>query len=255
MHHTSILPAKSFVSRDELPSLWSRLGITFASEPVDRPVDLERMLLCSLEHAVGQRKTLKLVAAWLGSFGDLVHVERLVCLIRNGKWIDDSSECRQARTLAALADRLLEGGDRRWKTVITELQKTLGTLPPGLPADEEASFLIARDGADPHFAKFGIQMPMLDAVGRLAGSTHKKLRAREFVLATNPWLRLRAALGSNWRADVLFVILSGLAANPFQASRLLGCSYETAHRIWSGAVEAKVKELFQVDAWGNSGVG
>ena len=62
---------------------------------------------------------------------------------------------------------------------------------------------------------------------------------------TNPWLRLRAAFGANWRADVLFVILNGLANNPFQASRVLGCSYETAHRIWQGATQANVKDLFK----------
>ncbi len=62
----------------------------------------------------------------------------------------------------------------------------------------------------------------------------------------SPWLRLRAAIGANWRADLLYVMLFKLADNPNQASRLLACSYETAHRNWQACVRAGVTTLFNV---------
>jgi len=247
----TIQPAKPQLSRDELTCLWSKLGIAYATPPINVPVDPERTLLCSLEHASHQRKTLKLVAAWLSTYGDLIHVERVVCLMRNGTWLDDSAEMRPARTLAAFADRLVEQGDRRWNAVITEAKRTLGESPAQLPASEDEVFLIGRDGTDAHFYKFGISTSSLMLGSDVTDqSVNKKIRLREHVLKENPWLRLRSAVGTNWRADVLFIILAGLAKNPFQASRTLGCSYETAHRIWNAAAAAKVKELFQTDPWG-----
>jgi hypothetical protein len=245
-----ILPNKPRISRTEATSLWSKLGIAFADEPALGPVDLEMTLLLSLGHAYEHRKTLRLITDWLSEYGDLVHVERLLSLVRRDQWHDHHDDLAAVRTLGALSDRLNTRGDRRWQVVVRECQGRMKKAVKHLPVSEADQFLVTRDGADPHFKKFGILMPTIEkAEGDFQRFPTKKLRPREHLLATNPWLRLRALLGANWRADVLFVILADLADNANQTSHLLGCSYETAHRIWAGAKGAKAQELFQAGAF------
>jgi hypothetical protein len=246
----SISPKKSNLSRNEMTNLWSKLGIAFSADPTGPDVDPEVTLLLSLEYAVDQRKTLKLIAQWLTAHGDLVHVERLLGMIRKGEWRDETEGKLSTRYLGALAGYLLSRGDRRWKIIASECKKMLKGSVAQFMVDEDMRFLIERDGADPHFQKFGVTIPLLLEKSRelRAGGfqNQTKLRSREYILDTNPWLRLRAALGTNWRADILFVILTGLASNAYQTGKLLGCSYETAHRIWTAAQGAKVTELFKV---------
>lgn len=245
-----IVPNKPRISRADASALWAKLGIAFAEEPARGPVDPEMTLLLSLEEARENRKMLRLITDWLHEYGDLIHVERLLTLTRRDQWHDHHEDLIVIRILGALADRLSMRGDRRWQIIVRECHARLRGIAKILPVAEEDRFRVTRDGADPHFEKFGILLPALDgAREQFKGSPSKKLRSREHVLATNPWLRLRALLGANWRSDVLFVIFAGLAANAHQTSRLLGCSYETAHRIWAGAKGAKAHELFHVEAF------
>lgn len=249
MTHT-ILPNKPRISRKDASGLWSKLGIAFADEPALGPVDPEMTILLSLGHAYEHRKTLRLIADWLSEYADLVHVERLLSLVRRDQWHDHEEDLGAVRILGGLADRMVARGDRRWQVIVRECHSRLEGAAKALAVSEADRFLASRDGADPYFEKFGTTMPSLeDTKGAFQRSPAKKLRTREHILATNPWLRLRALLGANWRADVLFVILAALAGNAHQTSQLLGCSYETAHRIWAGAKGAKVRELFHAEAF------
>lgn len=249
MTHT-ILPNKPRISRTDASGLWSKLGIAFADEPALGPVDPEMTILLSLRHAYEHRKTLRLIADWLSEYADLVHVERLLSIVRRDRWHDHEEDLGAVRTLGGLAGRMIVHGDRRWQVIVRECQARLKGAAKVRPLSEADQFLVTRDGTDPCFEKFGINMPSLERIkGEFQRSPAKKLRTREHILATNPWLRLRALLGANWRADVLFVILAALAGNAHQTSQLLGCSYETAHRIWAGANGAKVRELFHAEAF------
>jgi hypothetical protein len=115
-----------------------------------------------------------------------------------------------------------------------------------IPITDDDAFLVARAGSDPSFEAFGWAIPALDR-SKERFPQKKKLYTRDEVMCRSPWLRLRAAVGANWRADLLFAMLFGLAKNANQASRLLGCSYETAYRSWEACKSANVTALFNVD--------
>ncbi len=244
----TIFPKSSPLGRDDIPRIWSRLGIAYAVTSIPGHADLEKALLLSLNHASQNRKTLRILCEWLAENADLVHVERLIGLARNLAWTTGDKDRLEVRTLGAIASYLTASGDRRWQVVTKLCHSLLDGASERLPVDPDANFLLQRDGSDPYFAKFGVTIPtLLPLTNRRDQLSHaKKLHTREHILAQNPWLRLRVALGANWRADVLFVFLTSLAANPHRAARLLSCSYETAHRIWSAAESAQAAELFRV---------
>lgn len=226
---------------------WETLGVAFDIEsPAVGPVDPERALLASLAHMQAKRKLLRLIVAWLDEFCDLIHVERLLALLRkDASRLDDTNDLG-ARVLGGVALRLSKT-DKRWARIADECQDLLkGVTSKTMPISENDSFLVARDGADPSFKAFGWTIPALDRSGERFPS-RKKLYTRDEVMRRSPWLRLRAAVGANWRADLLFAMLFGLAKNANQASRLLGCSYETAYRSWEACKSANATALFNVD--------
>src|SRR5690606_29899968 len=99
-----------------------------------------------------------------------------------------------------------------------------------------------KDGADKEFASFGILIPKLEP------ADPKKIRPRKVVLQEHLWLRMRALMGSNWRADVASVMVLGLAKTSYQAEKVLGCSSETAYRNWNALKEAGAEHLLKKSA-------
>lgn len=248
---TVLLPTGDACTRDELVALWAQLGIAFAVSRPSAAIDPERLLLASLPHMAQDRKLLRLVTTWLGDFGELIHLERLLGLVKSRPASLGSGAMVEARLLGGLARTAVASGDRRWLKLAERCKKALAEGAPEEASQEgSATFLVTRDGADLHFFEFGLTVASLTGQQRpgFESNPSKKLLTRETIVAENPWLRLRVALGTNWRADLVFAVLAGLAANPFQAARLLGCSYETAHRTWRSCEGAKVHELFNTQA-------
>src|SRR5262249_47629716 len=98
---------------------------------------------------------------------------------------------------------------------------------PEHPVDPELlESSIQFQGSDEELKKHGILVPK------------KLLRIRpEDVLTevelskSNPQYKNRLLFGACWRADIITAIEAGVE-NPSQISRLLGCSYEPAHRVF-----------------------
>lgn len=227
---------------------WEALGIAFDVElPVAAFVDPEAALLATAYHAGRDRKLLVLVAAWLDEFSDLVHVERLLALLRRDRSVTESDGSLGIRVLGGWAHRLARS-DRRWARIASECKALLERRHAGdVPENEDDSYLVKRDGKDPHFAAFGWKIPRLDRTDERS-SRKKKLYLRDAILARNPWLRLRTVVGANWRADILFAQLFGLAENAHQVSKLLGCSYEAAHRGWQACLAGGAAAIMNIDA-------
>lgn len=226
---------------------WEKLGVAFDIESsADGPVDPERAILASLVHLPAKRKLLRLVIDWLEDYCDLIHVERLLALLRKDAALLDETNDLGVRVLGGMALRLSKV-DKRWTRIADECRYLLkGAKSKEIPINEDDAFLVARDGGDPSFEAFGWAIPTLDRREERFPQK-KKLYTRDEVMCRSPWLRLRAAVGANWRADLLFAMLFGLAKNANQASRLLGCSYETAYRSWEACKSANVTALFNID--------
>ena len=111
---------------------------------------------------------------------------------------------------------------------------------PGKIFEKCDEFLLEKYGEDTEFLDFGIRLP------KVIPEENKKLLSQSAVLSGNPWLRLRALLGSNYRADITFARLAKLVSNAYGAMKLLKCSKETSYRIWSSLEESQVDKLISL---------
>ena len=224
---------------NELRDQWANLGIAFAAGSRIRHADPETTLLRTLSQFHEDRKLLRLVFTWLNEFGHLIHVERLKSLAKN-------LEKMEFAWLGMIADHMCEElGDLRFKTLRDLARKQLGDKPE-LFEDTSLQKLhyekeISRPNAKPVGIAYGLRVTRAD----IAGDT-RKLADLKSTINGNLWLRMRLLFGCNWRADVATVMLLELAANYYQARKVLGCSIETAHRNWKSLKEADVTELLRV---------
>ncbi len=224
---------------NELRDQWANLGIAFAADSRAKHADPEATLVRSLSQFHEDRKLLRLVVTWLNEFGHLVHVERLKSLAKNLDKIEYA-------WLGVLADHMSEDqGDTRFRTIRDLARKQMGEAPAFF---EDASLHklhyekeITKPGNKPAGIAYGLRVSKSDLLG-----DSKKLSDLKGTTKGNLWLRMRLLFGSNWRADMATVMLLDMAANYYQARKILGCSIETAHRNWNSLKEANVTELLRV---------
>ena len=224
-------------SSDLLRDSWENLGVAFAiNESGTKNADPEQTLLASLCEFQDDRKLLKLALAWLGEYGDLVHVERIKALAAERSAVE-------LAWLGGIARHQTEGvhsrADRRWHTVAEMVRKRLGVPCPRFQTSQLDELLARKNGADQGFQPYGLTIPGADP------ADPKKLYLRPHAIQGNLWLRMRALFGTNWRADVATVMLLGRAKTSYQAEKLLGCSTETAYRNWNALKEADLLTMLK----------
>ncbi len=125
------------------------------------------------------------------------------------------------------------------------MKKSLPRIKAGLvqvPEGYNDAYLVNKEGPDREFAQFGVEM------ARITPEESKKLLTLRGILAGNTWLRLRALMGSNFRADVAYLYASKRAQGPADAARTLGCSRDTAYRNWRALEDADVGDLLKIPA-------
>ncbi len=221
------------ITSDTLRDAWENLGIAFAfNKSETNHADPEKTLLQALKEFNEDKKMLKLTLAWLKEYGQLVHVERLRALAV-------SLSAAELAWLGGLALYQVENADFRWRAIVQFVEKKLGNPSPQFLISPFEELQAKRLGADPCFKKFGLSIPLTVA------SDAKKIRSRQHVVAGNLWLRTRTLFGTNWRADIATVMVEHLVETPYQASKLLGCNYETASRNWKSLKEAQIETLLK----------
>lgn len=114
--------------------------------------------------------------------------------------------------------------DRRFQKVIDfcHAQKFVSEKPAKMLS---FALKIGQTEEDVEFQHFGIQISLLDAVD------DKKITKIELLVKNNVYVHNRLLFGCNWRADIISVIDMGLDT-PTSVKNRLGCSYETAHRVF-----------------------
>ena len=85
-------------------------------------------------------------------------------------------------------------------------------------------------------------------ISKILPENEKKILSLKGILKSNRWLRLRAVFGPNFRADVVYLYVAGIASGPAEAARLLKCSRDTAYRNWRALEEADVRQLIRLSA-------
>lgn len=212
------------------------LGFAFQGVSKGAPADPEQTIVSVLGAFYEDRKLYRMLLAWLDATSDLIHMERLNAL---------SKDLPQGLrvVLGATALKLLPR-DRRWRLIATAMQESAyakgraGVVPDGY-AD---AFLLSKNGVDEEFKKLGLKIARIDAEDR------KKIRSLKAILQSNGWLRIRALIGPNFRADIAYLYLSNRAEGPADAARVLKCSRDTAYRNWKAIEEADVRSLVRLSA-------
>ncbi len=219
--------------RDTLLSL----GFAIEGKQPKQSSDPEAGILDLLPSFFEDRKLFRLLLAWLQITSELIHIERLNTLARK-------LEPRLEVILGSVALKLV-ARDRRWKLIYESMRKSLPRIKAGLMAVPEGyndAFLVAKEGLDQEFAQFGVKM------AKITPEDSKKILVLRGILAGNAWLRLRALMGSNFRADVAYLYVSERARGPADAARALGCSRDAAYRNWRSLEDADVRDLLRLSA-------
>jgi hypothetical protein len=216
---------------DELAAL----GIAFVTDENTLALepDPEKTFLKSISEWNDQRKTLKLLLAWMEEYGDLFHVERM-------RYFAGSLSAIEIAWLGGFASHQVSRKDLRWQAIEKFCHSKLGTPMPQFTTSTFDLLQAERNGKDPHFEKYGLILQ------RLEPSDPKKIYLREGTLKRNGWLRLRLLFGSNFRADMAYLFLRQKVSNAFQAEKFLGCSRETAYRLWKAFKEVECGQILKV---------
>ncbi len=219
--------------RDTLLSL----GFAISGKIPKVSSDPEIAILDLLPSFFEDRKLFRLLLAWLHVTSELIHIERLNTLARK-------LEPRLKVIMATVALKLTQQ-DRRWNLIHESMKKSLPRIKANrieIPEGYDNPFLLSKNGLDLEFARFGLRL------AKLTPEDSKKILVLRGVLAANGWLRLRALIGSNFRADVAYLYVSERAKGPADAARVLSCSRDTAYRNWRSLEDADVRKLLKLSA-------
>jgi hypothetical protein len=222
-------------SKVGLSSELASLGIAFAQERHELEADPERTFVRSISEWKSERKTLKLLLAWTDRMGDLLHIERL-------KSLADDCNAEELAWLGGFASFQVSKKDLRWSAIEKFCLRKLGSKMPLFVVSKLDSLQALKQGSDEHFSKFGIN------IARVIPSEEKKLLPRDAVLHTHRWLRMRQIFGTNYRADMVYVLMTNQVANAHQAEKMLGCTSETAYRLWKSLEILKGQDVIRLHA-------
>lgn len=207
------------MSSDTLRDQWASLGIAFNSKS-DLISDPETALISFLNSGEfpADRKMISLILAWMKEHSNLIHIERLKSLI-------EPMGSFELAILGGLAQKCLGYGDFRWKTIIGFINKrNTGKIQFDLG---ESEYLISKNGVDQDFKDFGLRISIVEE------ERPEKIVDLKVVIEKNKWIRHRILFGVNMRADIATVMVLNLASGPYQASKFLKCSFNSAKRNWS----------------------
>jgi len=197
------------------------IGFSFYGEPSSYPADPESTLLKALVFFYEDRKLFRMLLRWILVIAPLIHVERLYKLA-------EKLDSKFVPVLGALAKKIILNGDRRFKLICEYTKKRMETekIVIQIPTGYSDSYLKSKYGEDLEFASFGINLAKIEP------EDEKKILDLPQILKNHRWLRIRTLVGANFRSDLIFFLTSKAIENPNQAAKILGCSRETAYRLW-----------------------
>jgi len=200
---------------DKLVAIGFRLSSSRKRSRSILQVDIENTLLEAIMALPDDLRLASLLFTWIKIHGNYVIVEKLrkrahALGIETDPWY---------RALAAFA---VENKYHKWKPLLAHRAETVYLLPPEL-----SLFPIQRKGAVEWLEPYGILLPE----GTLRIREDDILTPKELI-QRNAQYRNRYLYGPSWRADIITAIEQG-CTSPMEISRLIGCSYEPAYRVFN----------------------
>lgn len=222
---------KNKKSFEKLKSLLISLGFAFYGEPYEI-ADPEATLIEAIKLSISDTKVFRMLLAWLEKTRELIHVERLRTLAK------DLSQ-GELVVLGVVALKQVRAGDRRFLILVHFSKEHLKSKKSKLKLFAESAdpYLISKYGLDKELAEFDVRVAKINAANK------RKILSLQGILKQHPWLRFRALIGANFRADIAYMMAHKTVQNPYRAAKKVGCSQETAHRLWKGLSQFPKIEL------------
>lgn len=198
------------------------LGIRITgSAPLKRPqkfgIDIEQTLIEALLQFPGDARLVSLIFSWIKVHGAYVIVEKLAKYTSRYP----EKEYPSMRWISALAAFAFDNGYYKWKKLIRRSKNPVFLFPK-----EITKSAIGLKGSVSYLEKLNFFIPK-DAI-RIR---EDDVLSPSELIKWNRQYRNRYLYGASWRADIITAIESGLKS-PVEISRLIGCSYEPAYRIF-----------------------
>ena len=209
---------------EQIKSDLIRFGFSYYGVPSEKSPDPERLILLVCAQFERDRKTFGMLMRLLIEILNLIHVERFKNLIEN----DPAPSSVKYLAIYILAARMSEEGDVRFVAVMQMLAHKINSQDLQLKSvlkEIQDPYLLQKQGEDQALKKIGI------SAYRIMPAEKKKVLNREQILKRNLWLRLRVMIGTNYRADGVYLKFTGNFKNRYQIWKALGSSQETAYRI------------------------
>ena len=205
-------------SKKNFNSVFDVLGIRVHENEFHRPdiQDIELALLELIYLAEKDLKSLGLLISWCKVHADSIIYEKLE---KHYKIYSKIKGETIVYTIFMIFCSVY--GKRRIKNRCKKL-----TSKSFFPSDKTTELMLKRSTPLEELKKYNIYM------------SEKSLRIREEdvltvkqMISKNEQYKNRYIYGSSWRADIIYHINKG-ANSPFEISKLIGCSYEPANRVW-----------------------
>lgn len=179
-------------------------------------IDIEKTIIEIILRFPEDARLVSLLFSWIKVHGSYVIVEKLAKYISRYP----KNKYPAIQWVSAIAAFAFENGSHKWKKLIQKLKNPLFLFP-----EELTRSAIELKGNIEWLKRNNIIVP------------NGAIRIRESDVFTpselikyNRQYKNRYLYGASWRADIITTIELGLRS-PTVISRLIGCSYEPAHRI------------------------
>lgn len=205
-----------------LQSDLSSLGCNFAVQEFGQVSDPELTLIQALDSFWQDKKLFSMVISLLKfRIFHLINMKRLFALSKNL----DSDRKILLKVVSKKVGAFT--GDVRF----LELDKKIKVKKDHrltVPKKYEDPFYIQRRGCDKDFAKVGCKIAHF-----FEDQPERKLKTLKRIYSENQWLRLRALVGPDYRADALFLLKANPKRTQSDLAKTLGCNKSSISRIWS----------------------
>lgn len=199
----------------ELYKKWSAVGWRVTEDTYRGEIDIEKLIIETTHAARIDGRLLKWLLTWFRDFGDLVNKKKLIRQIKNA----DSAVLG-----AVLEIAMNNGADQNYRTV---QQKCEPKKPKEvLQKDMEAVDIYLQEQKEygrKEYRTWGLYCTMIEFYD-------DAVRTREWVLAHNELLAIRAVFGVSLRAELIYLLKKSGRLTIRRISTILGYAYSGVYR-------------------------
>lgn len=214
------------------------MGCQLALGPSERTPDPEKTIIQCLEFFWLDKKFFTLLLGLVKyRLTPLVNEKRLIDL---GQKLDSN---RRALLFVLMHKAHAHNNNPRARRIARAIWKkglTLSTIPENYQND----FYISRKGVDKDFLRVKAKV-----AGFFDDQPEKKFQTSGQLYHSNPWLRLRALIGTDHRSDVLFLKASESQLSQREIVDRLGCHKSSVSRILASIKDFGDLSHFILSTW------